>query len=129
MIFHGIHEFSEFFYFREFEVLYLKISAGPSRIPANSLNFPGLCGNCQAGKKFLAVHLSIYVISSLEIFWQHGKLSPIYLDISVLNRKVQCYAPGQFFWKICFRHIVRYHSGGSMKLNACILLLAHMVYL
>jgi hypothetical protein len=24
---------------------------------------------------------------------------------------------------------VRYHSGGSMKLNACILLLAHMVYL
>jgi hypothetical protein len=25
--------------------------------------------------------------------------------------------------------ILRYHSGGSMKLNACILLLAHMVYL
>jgi hypothetical protein len=25
--------------------------------------------------------------------------------------------------------LVRYHSGGSMKLNACILLLAHMVYL
>jgi hypothetical protein len=25
--------------------------------------------------------------------------------------------------------IVRYHSGGSMKLNACNLLLAHMVYL
>ncbi len=25
--------------------------------------------------------------------------------------------------------IVRYHSGGSMKLNACILLLAHKVYL
>jgi hypothetical protein len=25
--------------------------------------------------------------------------------------------------------IVHYHSGGSMKLNACILLLAHMVYL
>jgi hypothetical protein len=25
--------------------------------------------------------------------------------------------------------IVRYHSGGSMKLNACILFLAHMVYL
>jgi hypothetical protein len=25
--------------------------------------------------------------------------------------------------------IVRYHSGGSMKLNACILILAHMVYL
>jgi hypothetical protein len=24
---------------------------------------------------------------------------------------------------------VRYHSGGSMKLNACILHLAHMVYL
>jgi hypothetical protein len=24
--------------------------------------------------------------------------------------------------------IVRYHSGGSMKLNACNLLLAHMVY-
>jgi hypothetical protein len=24
---------------------------------------------------------------------------------------------------------VRYHSGGSMKLNACILFLAHMVYL
>jgi hypothetical protein len=24
---------------------------------------------------------------------------------------------------------VRYHSGGSMKLNACNLLLAHMVYL
>ncbi len=24
---------------------------------------------------------------------------------------------------------VRYHSGGSMELNACILLLAHMVYL
>jgi hypothetical protein len=24
---------------------------------------------------------------------------------------------------------VRYHSGESMKLNACILLLAHMVYL
>ncbi len=24
---------------------------------------------------------------------------------------------------------VRYHSGGSMKLNACILLFAHMVYL
>jgi hypothetical protein len=24
---------------------------------------------------------------------------------------------------------VHYHSGGSMKLNACILLLAHMVYL
>ncbi len=24
---------------------------------------------------------------------------------------------------------VRYHSGGSMKLNACILILAHMVYL
>jgi hypothetical protein len=24
---------------------------------------------------------------------------------------------------------VCYHSGGSMKLNACILLLAHMVYL
>ncbi len=23
---------------------------------------------------------------------------------------------------------VRYHSGGSMKLNACILILAHMVY-
>ena len=26
-------------------------------------------------------------------------------------------------------HTVRYHSGGSMELNACILLLAHMVYL
>jgi hypothetical protein len=25
--------------------------------------------------------------------------------------------------------VVRYHSGGSMKLNACNLLLAHMVYL
>jgi hypothetical protein len=25
--------------------------------------------------------------------------------------------------------IVRYHSGGSMKLNACILFLTHMVYL
>jgi hypothetical protein len=25
--------------------------------------------------------------------------------------------------------VVRYHSGGSMKLRACILLLAHMVYL
>jgi hypothetical protein len=25
--------------------------------------------------------------------------------------------------------VVRYHSGGSMKLNACILLLALMVYL
>ncbi len=25
--------------------------------------------------------------------------------------------------------VVRYHSGGSMELNACILLLAHMVYL
>jgi hypothetical protein len=25
--------------------------------------------------------------------------------------------------------LVRYHSGGSMKLNACNLLLAHMVYL
>jgi hypothetical protein len=25
--------------------------------------------------------------------------------------------------------IVRYHSGGSMKLNACILILVHMVYL
>ncbi len=25
--------------------------------------------------------------------------------------------------------VVRYHSGGSMKLNACILVLAHMVYL
>jgi hypothetical protein len=25
--------------------------------------------------------------------------------------------------------VVRYHFGGSMKLNACILLLAHMVYL
>ncbi len=25
--------------------------------------------------------------------------------------------------------LVRYHSGGSMKLNACILLLAHIVYL
>jgi hypothetical protein len=25
--------------------------------------------------------------------------------------------------------VVRYHSGGSMKLNACILFLAHMVYL
>ncbi len=25
--------------------------------------------------------------------------------------------------------LVRYHSGGSMKLYACILLLAHMVYL
>jgi hypothetical protein len=25
--------------------------------------------------------------------------------------------------------VVRYHSGGSKKLNACILLLAHMVYL
>jgi hypothetical protein len=24
---------------------------------------------------------------------------------------------------------VRYHSGGFMKLNACILILAHMVYL
>jgi hypothetical protein len=24
---------------------------------------------------------------------------------------------------------VRYHSGGSMKLNACILILVHMVYL
>ncbi len=24
---------------------------------------------------------------------------------------------------------VRYHSGGSMKLNACILVLAHMVYI
>jgi hypothetical protein len=24
---------------------------------------------------------------------------------------------------------VRYHSGGSMKLKACILILAHMVYL
>jgi hypothetical protein len=24
---------------------------------------------------------------------------------------------------------VHYHSGGSMKLNACILILAHMVYL
>jgi hypothetical protein len=24
---------------------------------------------------------------------------------------------------------VRYHSGGSMKLNACILILAHMLYL
>jgi hypothetical protein len=24
--------------------------------------------------------------------------------------------------------VVRYHSGGSMKLNACILLLTHMVY-
>ncbi len=24
---------------------------------------------------------------------------------------------------------VRYHSGGSMKINACILILAHMVYL
>jgi hypothetical protein len=25
--------------------------------------------------------------------------------------------------------VVRYHSGGSMKLNACNLLLAHMIYL
>jgi hypothetical protein len=25
--------------------------------------------------------------------------------------------------------LVRYYSGGSMKLNACILFLAHMVYL
>jgi hypothetical protein len=25
--------------------------------------------------------------------------------------------------------IVRYHSGGSAKLNACILILVHMVYL
>jgi hypothetical protein len=61
MIFHGIHEFSEFLYFREFKVLYLQKSAGPSRIPANSLNFPGLRGNCQAVKKFLAVHLSTYL--------------------------------------------------------------------
>ncbi len=27
------------------------------------------------------------------------------------------------------RLLVRYHSGGSMKLNACNLLLAHMLYL
>jgi hypothetical protein len=31
--------------------------------------------------------------------------------------------------KMVYTVIVRYHSGGSMKLNACILLLAHMVYL
>ncbi len=32
-------------------------------------------------------------------------------------------------YKNIVMHIVRYHSGESMKLNACILLLAHMVYL
>jgi hypothetical protein len=31
--------------------------------------------------------------------------------------------------KGCWSGTVRYHSGGSMKLNACILLRAHMVYL
>ncbi len=35
----------------------------------------------------------------------------------------KCPLPVVLIW------IVRYHSGGSMKLNACILLLAHMVYL
>jgi hypothetical protein len=33
------------------------------------------------------------------------------------------------FDKICHESSVRYHSGGSMELNACILLLALMVYL
>jgi hypothetical protein len=30
---------------------------------------------------------------------------------------------------ICTDTFVHYHSGGSMKLNACILILTHMVYL
>ncbi len=34
-----------------------------------------------------------------------------------------------FFMPIRSCMCVRYHSGGSMKLNACILLLAHMVYI
>jgi hypothetical protein len=35
-------------------------------------------------------------------------------------------------WFCCIKFKVsrvRYHSGGSMKLNTCILILAHMVYL
>ncbi len=37
----------------------------------------------------------------------------------------------EIFTSICylFTVTVRYHTGGSMKLNACILHLAHMVYL
>jgi hypothetical protein len=38
------------------------------------------------------------------------------------------YIYGQCSQKI-YREHVRYHSGGSMKLNAHILLLAYMVYL
>ncbi len=30
---------------------------------------------------------------------------------------------------LSLKETVRYHSGGSMKLNACNLLLSHMVYL
>ncbi len=30
---------------------------------------------------------------------------------------------------VIHEYIVRYHSGGSKKLNACLLFLAHMVYL
>jgi hypothetical protein len=44
-----------------------------------------------------------------------------------LQRRYRQLLGGTVLW--IHNNIVRYHFGGSMKLNACILLLAHMVYL
>jgi hypothetical protein len=41
----------------------------------------------------------------------------------------QNFAKFYFDFKLLKGPSVRYHFGGSMKLNACILFLAHMVYL
>jgi hypothetical protein len=48
-------------------------------------------------------------------------LTDLWLDTSTKLKMVN------YWW---YRRVsVCYHSGGSMKLNACILILAHMVYL
>jgi hypothetical protein len=60
-------------------------------------------------------------------FWGDGGEGQCWiLHTRCRNVQMQCSVRGGDIER---RGVVRYHSGGSMKLNACILHLAYMVYL
>ncbi len=95
-------------------------------LDSNELEIDYLTGNSGAlvSNRQNTVHLAQNTTTT-SFCWSNNSVIPDIQHTACKKRS---------FWRTKLRitvcaHTVCYHTGGSMKLNACILILAHMVYL
>ncbi len=111
---------------------------------AKKLDFIAITSSDYYFREIFHIHLFMLIaINFTNVTKNSGKFTrifPFYANVSATkwNFSIEIIPSFKMSWRVSGSHpedmcsggmAVRYHSRGSMKLNECILLLAHMVYL